>query len=297
MKNTLFVVAMIATTLFLTACEKITGEAASPPTITAQGFHIDTVLEGKVGQFGSVRLRIECPAGIHKLQITERSYDIDLASTPERDHFQFFDLDSRVLLSKDVTLDFQNYINQKLNQPGDYTFNVAVTDKDDRVVHTNINVRLQETEMQTEPAQSKLPSSEIQQTRPESAPVKTGRFEITRIGPREIEGDETFGLAWKTVDEIQVTIRVRKHESGASKLSQFSSAEYDNVVTEDNLGNLLAYAEDRDAIVFDTANNAAAGKVLGVVNSGKPYLLKSHQSTTVLSEVGTTVTISGEYKY
>ena len=127
--------------------------------------------------------------------------------------------------------------------------------------------------------------------------MKTGRFEITRIGPREIEGDETFGLAWKTVDEIQVTIQVRKHESGASKLSQFSSAEYDNVITEDNLGNLLAYAEDQDAIAFDTANNAAAGKVLGVVNSGKSYLLKSHQSTTVLSEVGTTVTISGEYKY
>ncbi len=116
-------------------------------------------------------------------------------------------------------------------------------------------------------------------------------------GGKIYTGNSTFGLAWKTVDEIQVTIRVRKHESGASKLSQFSSAEYDNVITEDNLGNLLAYAEDQEDIVLDTANNAAAGKVLGVVNSGKPYLLKSHQSTTVLSEVGTTVTISGEYKY
>jgi hypothetical protein len=297
MKHLSVTVLIIVLTFTLTACEKLTGQTPSPPTITAQGFYIDSIQEGTVGQFGSLRLRVECPAGIQKLQITERSYDVDLASTPDRSHFQFFDLDRRVLLNRDVTLDFQNYINQKLQQDGEYTISIVVTDKEEQSTQAKVLIRLQAPAVESEAVPSDGAPPETSPAQPGSAPLKTGQFEIKRIGPREIEGGKTFGLAWKTIDEIQVTIRVRKQDVGASKLARLSLSDYDNAITQDHLEELLTYADDQEHIDFDTANNAAAGKVLGVVNLGKSYLLKSHHSTTVLSEVGTTVTLSGEFKY
>ena len=133
---------------------------------------------------------------------------------------------------------------------------------------------------------------------PRSSPnVKTGHFEIHRIGAREIEGDETFGLTWKTIDAIHVTIRVQKKELGASKLASFSANEYEGVKTQARLEQTLALAEGQEYVDFNTARNAASGEVLGVVNSDKLYLLKSSESSTTLSDTGTTVTLKGEYKY
>ena len=312
MKIVPLVIVMIASAIALGACDKFTEKAASPPTITAQGFQIGTPQEGVMGHFGSLRVRIECPAGIQKLRIKERSYDIDLASTPERAHFQLFSLDRRVLLNKDVTLDFQNYINQKLQQPGEYTFSMEVTDKQDQTEKATVVVRVLERAIASAPepaesvplvpAPSESTSSNQSRTATQpsqsgSAPVKTGQFEIQRIGPHEIEGNETFGLAWKTIDPIHVTIRVRKQHSGASKLTSLTVDDYENVVTQDNLKQVLAFVEDQEHVDFNTANNAASGTVLGVVNLGKSYLIKSNQSTTTLSDTGTTVTLTGEYKY
>lgn len=296
----------IITAVLFAGCDKFTGQVAVPPSITAQGFKIDTAQEGEVGRFGSLRVRIEAPAGIEKLQITERSYEVDLATTPERDHFDLFDLDRRVMLNKDVTLDFQNYINRKLTQPGDFTLAINVTDKNDRTAQTNIVIRLAAPTVESTPTPSTHPEADhpeadkqqpTSQSETESLNVKTGRFEINRIGTHEIEGDETFGLAWKTIDPIHVTIRVRKKESGASKLARFSANDYDSVDTQASLEQMLALAEGLEHIDFNTANNAALGKVLGVINSDKVYLLKSTQSSTALSDMGTTVTLTGEYKY
>lgn len=291
----------IITAVLFAGCDKFTEQVMDPPSITAQGFEIDTAQEGEVGTFGNLRVRIEAPAGIEKLQITERSYDVDLATTPERGHFNLFDLDRRVLLNKDVTLDFQSYINRKLNKPGDYTLAINVTDKSDKTAHANILVRLTASVVESAPTPSPNPEADTQQptsqSETESLNVKTGRFEINRIGTHEIEGDETFGLAWKTIDPIHVTIRVRKKESGASKLASFSTNDYDSVDTQASLEQMLVFAKGKEHIDFNTANNAALGKVLGVINSDKVYLLKSTQSSTALSDLGTTVTLTGEYKH
>ena len=294
-------VVVLAALFALVSCDKFTTDSSTPaPTITAQGFNIATVQEGSVGQFGSLRLRIESPGRIDKLQIKERSYQVDLATTPERAHFKLFGIERKPLYSRDVTLDLQNYINQKLEQAGEYTIVVEVTDKLGQITNTNILIKLDQpepgpaVEVEPEPEQT---TTEPAQSSIESAPVQTGHFEILRIGPREIEGSKVFGLTWKTVDEILVTIRVRKKDGGASKLAGLSAKDYDNVITNRHLSQLLESVEDKDYMDFDTANNAGVNIVLGVVNLGKPYLIKTGETSTELSELGTTVTLRGEYKF
>ena len=292
-------VVVLAALFALVSCDKFTTDSSAPaPTITAQGFSIESLQEGSVGQFGSLRLRIESPGRIDKLQIKERSYHIDLATTPERAHFKLFGIERKPLYSRDVTLDLQSYVNEKLEQPGEYTIMVEVTDKLGQITNTNILIKLG----QPEPERAVEPEPEQTKTEParssiDSAPVQTGHFEILRIGPREIEGNKVFGLTWKTVDEILVTIRVRKREGGASKLAGLSTKDYDNVISNRHLNQLLESVEDKDHLDFDTANNAGVNIVLGVVNLGKPYLIKTSETSTELSELGTTVTLRGEYKF
>jgi hypothetical protein len=300
MKKVLLAIFVTVSTMIVGACDKLTQTDTSPPVITAQGFEIETTQLGKVSEYGSLRVRVESPAGIDHLQIKERSYDIDLATTPEREHFQLFGLDRRVRLSKDITLDFQKYINQKLQQPGEYTFTIEVTDKQQQTQTARLAVRLTSSaaEPVTEPEESAPAEQSLLGSEPASSmSIKTGQFEIQRIGPREIGGEKTFGLAWKTVDALHVTIRVRKKESGASKLASLTAYDYAKVETQDGLKQLLLSAQDQDYVDFNTANSAAAGIVLGVINLGKPYLLKSTQSATSLSDTGTTVTLNGDYKY
>lgn len=298
-------IVVFITSFLLTACDQLTTETSAPaPTITAQGFHIESAQEGRVGQFGSLRLRIESPGRVDKLQIRERSYHVDLASTPERAHFNLFGIERKPLHSQDVTLDFQNYVNQKLLQAGEYTIQIEVADKLAQVTKTNILIRLSEPEIAPEPTKTDPVQPGVESSSPkpgseqlESAPVKTGHFEIQRIGPREIEGEKVFGLTWKTVDAVYVTIRVRKNEAGATKLASLSTSDYDSAVTVNNLTQLLESAQDQKYVDFSTANNAGADKVLGVINQGTPYIVKTNQSMTVLSALGTTVTLKGEYKY
>ncbi|MEJ2180266.1 MAG: hypothetical protein P8Y28_07470 [Gammaproteobacteria bacterium] len=292
-------VVVLAALFALVSCDKFTTDSSAPaPTITAQGFSIESVQEGSVGQFGSLRLRIESPGRIDKLQIKERSYHVDLATTPERAHFKLFGIERKPLYSRDVTLDLQSYINQKLEHSGEYTIVVEVTDKLGQITNTNIFIKLDQpesaVEVEPKPEQTK---PEPAQSSIDSAPVQTGHFEILRIGPREIEGNKVFGLTWKTVDEILVTIRVRKREGGASKLAGLSTKDYDNVITDRHLNQLLESVEDKDNVDFDTANNTGVNIVLGVVNLGKPYLIKTSETSTELSELGTTVTLRGEYKF
>lgn len=301
MKRTSLLMVVFFTSLVLAACDQLTTDKTAPtPSITAQGFHIESVQEGIVGQFGSLRLRIESPGRIDKLQIKERSYQIDLATTPERAHFNLFGIERKPLLSQDVTLDFQNYINQKLEKTGEYTILVEVIDKLGQVSKVNIVVLLQEPTLIPEPAKSE-PAQSPEQSKVESieeaASLKTGHFEIQRIGPREVEGGKVFGLTWKTINEIFVTIRVRKKDEGATKLAGLSASDYDNVVTGIHLNQLLESVPDKDYVDFETANNAGVDQVLGVVNLGKAYVIKTSQSITELSSLGTTVTLKGEYKY
>ncbi|MDH3983516.1 MAG: hypothetical protein OEV02_04895, partial [Gammaproteobacteria bacterium] len=52
-----------------------------------------------------------------------------------------------------------------------------------------------------------------------------------------------------------------------------------------------------DAIDFDTANAAATGQVLAVRNEDQHFILKASASETFLTDAGTTVVVTGRYKY
>ncbi|MDH5649458.1 MAG: hypothetical protein OEY67_07350 [Gammaproteobacteria bacterium] len=255
-------------------------ESLPSPKITAQGFSLDETQEGVLGKYQSIRVRIETTGHIQKLVIKERSYEIDLATTPERDHYPLFGIDKKALLHTDVTLDFQNYINRKLTEPGEYTFVIAVTDRKNQAATKILLVR--------------VVAPKEESTR---RPVETGRFHLKREGRSLVQGGDTFGIAWKTFDEIKVAIRVSKAEGGAKKLARFNREDYAQVVTRGDLDAKIKQASDVDYIEFDTANGAASGKVFGVARLGKYYILRTDRSATSLSSIGTTVMISGEYKY
>ena len=263
--------------VLLTACDQYKS-GKSPPQITSQGFIIQDIQKGTVGKFSGLRLRIESPARIKNLIIKERSYEVDLATTPERSHFKLFGLQKKPLFHTDVTLDFQNYINQKLNIEGAYEFSIEVVDKNEQSEKARIDIILEKT-----PAIF--------------TPVETGSFKLQREGKNELNESENFGVTWKTIDAVKVTIQIEKAAGGASKLVRFSEVDYENMFSKEELEKRIVAANDMAIIVFDTANNAAAYEVVGLANQDEFYLLKINLSDTFLSHVGTTVTLNGEYKF
>ena len=268
---------LILSAVFLLSCSDLDGDRP-PPLITAQGFAIETTQEGLVSQFSDLRLRIESAARIQNLHIKERSFDVDLATTPERGNFQLFGIKSKALQHTDITLDFKNYINQKLTTEGDYQFLINVKDKKGQTANTVLKVRLM--------------SSDTSKT-----PIETGQFMMQREGRGDVDNGETFGISWKTIDEINVTIRISKAEGGASKLARFTNAEYDRLDIKEDLREWINVARDLDQVEFDCSDNAAQGQVLGINNLANYYLLRILNSCSSLSDSGTKVTLTGEYKY
>ena len=272
-----FLTLIFLSATILMACDQY--DTAKPaPQITAQGFIIDKVQNGTIGQFGNLRLRIESMGRIEKLIINERSYQVDLATTPEKNHLELFGLQKRPYSYTDVTLDLQNYINKKLVQAGDYEFTIEVIDKKNQAAHTTLRLT-------------------VEQIKGETTTIETGNFQLQREGKDLVSGSDKFGITWKTIDEIKVTIRISKADNGASKLASFNVEDYDRLTTKEELTQELISASDLVKIEFDTSNNAAAHEVIGITNQGKHYLLKTNLSKTLLSHIGTTVTLNGEYKY
>ena len=273
-KNHLFILLI---SIFLQSCSDVNSEKPAPE-ITAQGFIIEEMQEGFAGKFGELKLRIESAGRVKGLYIKERSYEVDLASTRERSHFGLFGIEKKALLRTDVTLNFQNYINQKLEQPGEYEFSLEVVDKKDQSSKTLLKIL-------------------VLKPKDASTPIESSRFLLQRNGKSIVAGAERFGITWKTIDRIKVTISVTKANGGASKLARFSAIDYEQLTSKEALSKVINAADDMDNIVFDTANNAAADQILGISNLGKYYMLKTKQSTTSLSSVGTMVSLNGEYKF
>ena len=275
---------LVLSTILLLSCSDF-GADKSPPLITAQGFEIEVTQEGVVSEFTNLRLRIESEERIQQLNITERSFEVDLATTPEREHFPLFGIENVVLQHSDITLDFQNYINQKLTTEGDYQFLISVEDKKGQTANTVLKVRL------------KSPGISVPPVEVSKAPIETDQFMMQREGRGNIDNGEPFGIIWKTTDKINVTIRVSKAEGGASKLASFTSADYNRLDVKEDLSDWMNVARDLKQIEFDSSNNAARDQVLGISNLGNYYLLRVLKSNSSLSDLGTKVTLNGEYKF
>lgn len=253
-----------------------------PPEITAQGFDITEVQQGPLGDFGRIRVRFEVPDRIEDLYIKERSYDVDLAKTPETAHFPLFGLERQVRQMTDVTLNFQNYINEKLDAEGEYVFELRVTDRSGRSASAKLRVRV-------------VAAPRVERE-PGDAAVETAPFRFTRIGASAVSGADDFGITWKTIESTRVVIELTKQKPGAEKLVELTPSDYDEVRSKRQLARKTS-GGDTPALHLSSANGKAAGSVFAVVNRQVPYLLKVTSSSTSLSEVGTTVTLIGEYKY
>jgi hypothetical protein len=254
------------------------GQQAAAPRLTAQGFVISEPQAGVTGQFAPLRLRIESSARINSLRIQERSYDVDLVTTPERDHYALFGLDKRVQLQQDITLNFQTYINRKLTEVGDYQFDIEVTDKKGRSSKALLQISVQ-------------PDPAI------TPPIETGEFKLLREGKGDVKQAAPFGVTWKTIDATRVTIQIRKVENGASKLARFDYSDYSGLTNKPQLAARMQAAEGVEVIEFPTAFDDAHHEVFGIENQGNYYLLCVCKSKTDLSNIGTTVYLTGEYKY
>lgn len=262
----------------------VQANASVVPEITSQGFRIDVEQYGILGRFERIRIRVEAPERIDVLSIRERSYEVDLASTPERSHFPLFGLESRPRSRKDVTLDFQNYINAKIDSEGRYEIHIRVIDEKRQSASAVLMINVGREETKNEVSDM-------------AVSVETASFTLRRVGSGDVQGEADFGLTWKTIESIQVTIQLARSELGAAKLVDLRPSDYEGIRTKAQLNQRVADAEGVEQIRLPAANDKAAGRVFAVVSRDEPYILKVERSETRLTPLGTTVTLNGKYKH
>lgn len=284
-----FLLRVVPIVLFGLVCsrEVLTAETGAPEII-AQGFDMAVPQEGRVGKFGRLRVRIEASERINKLYIRERSYEVDLATTLDQGNYHLFGLEKRVRRYKDVTLDFRNYINEKIGAPGKYQFVIQVNDDKGGTATADLTITVA-----AEAAKKK------QQTDVNVAPMKTGRFRFERAGPGKVQGAADFGISWKTVDEIKVVIRISVLKKGYSMTDGLLAAQYEKISDASAL-DFRRVADKQPGfatyIEVPTARNAAAGRVMAIDMPDRYCMMKVNRSETSLSEIGTTVVLQGEFK-
>jgi hypothetical protein len=238
---------------------------------------------GLLGDFGRLRVRFEAPHRIEQLTVKERSYEVDLARTPETGHLPLFGLKAQVRQVTDVTLNLEKYINKKTDSEGLYTFEFRVTDRKGKTASARLRIKVV-----SPPSDQKERTEEV---------VETSAFEITRIATHHVTGAEAFGITWTTVESEGVVIKLTKSGDGAGKLVTIAPAAYAAVTTREELSKAIENGTEMPALRLETANNTAAGAVFGVINEGAPYLLSVTESDASSSPQGTTVRLLGEYKH
>jgi len=274
------------------------GDDAPAPSLTAQGFPIAQAQASTLGDFGDLELRVQAPAGIESLRIVERSYEVDLASSPEPAHFPLFGLERRVWSRGDVTLNFRGYIDQKLTEAGEYAFQIRVVDRRSREASATLRVVVQPAgEPAVDEATTPAVEAEPPPQRPSAAAVETGVFRLQRIGAGPVLGGDAFGLTWKTIEAHSVVIRLTRSDGGARGLARIQDSDYEAVDTGDELERIVRAIGLQASLDLTTANDAAAGAVLAVAHRDGGYLLQTDRSETSLSELGTTVTLHGRFKH
>lgn len=258
--------------------------ASAQPEITAQGFDIAERQSGTLGAFPRLRVRFEVPNRIAELHVKERSYEVDLATTPEADHLPLFGLRRQVRQATDVTLNFQSYINNKLEASGPYEFQLEVVDRRGNSASATLLVMLEDAKQQTE-------------TTSDAADIlDTTQFRAVRVGQNDVSRPAGLPLRWKTVESNRVVIKLEP-DAPDDYFFPLPAEDFTNMKTRSQLAATARSAEKQSALEIPTAANRGAGRVFGLVSSETPVLLRITRSGTSLSEVGTTVVLEGEYKH
>ena len=263
------------------------GTEPTQPVITAQGFDIVEPREALPGAMANVRLRLEAPEKIDSIWITEGNFRADLAKTLDKDIFGQFGLEQRPYSQSDVTVNFRNYVNEKLTEPGAYRIDVEVIDHRGQSVSGQVLINIRSPNDSAAKSATAVPEPV----------VATGDFALRRIGPGGVSGSEPFGITWRTIDPIKVTIRLKASSNGATKIARLDPIDFQRAQTRAELVEIVDRCTSTDAIDFDTANAAATGQVLAVRNEGRRFILQASASKTFLTDAGTTVVVTGRYKY
>lgn len=274
-------------TFFVFSVLSLSAVTASPtPEITSQGFSAAEQQVGVIGKFPRLRVRIEVPEGLKVLRMQERSYDVDLAATRDRENLQLFGLVQPPRLSHDVTLNLQNYINEKLHSKGAYVFHILVTDRNNITVEKEMLIEVQEAVPDEKPAVDN-----------EKRLLQSLPFSLQRTGAGPVMNGNLFGLQWKNTDTKYVAIKVTTSEKYNTRFVRLDQKYFDGLETIDQLTQVIADHEETEAVVLVTSGNKAADQVFSVRRGHKLYLLKVVESSAYPSAEGTKVILSGYYKH
>ncbi len=258
---------------------------AKKPEITAQGFSAELPQTGLVGDYPRIRIRIEATDRIKELIIKERSYEVDLASTRDKYNLYLFGLEKTPRSYTDVTLNLQNYINERIETEGEYEFHILVADRNDNIVEKKVYMH------------AHIEAPEQEPTIAEDARLlQTESFTLQRIGTGPVDGARLFGIDWQNIDNTNVHIRISKIEGSDPQFAVLDESDFDNLQTIDQLMQRVAGLEKTGAVVLATGSNRAAGEVFSVINGDKHYLLKITSSSAYPSDRGTIVTVKGHFK-
>ena len=256
------------------------------PSITAQGFAMETTHSAAAGQFEQVRVRIEAPERIETLLISQDAFEADLATTPDRSLFDLFGLDKRPLSAFDVTLDFAPFMNSRLVVPGSYRIGIIVIDRKGGRSSASISVAVIGDEADEAP-----PPAETDR----SPPLMESEAVFRRQGSGNVENDGFSGLDWFTVEPINVTIRLRAVESGAT-LHRLAASSWSAAATRDRLATILADSTPLAYVDIPTARGQAAATLIALGGEGGNVMIRLTGSTTSVSSAGTTVTLTASVR-
>jgi len=267
------------------ACTQ-SGPAPSAPVITAQGFDIADARVAPVSAFGDVRLRLEVSGKIDSIGVTERAFSSDLARTLDTNLFRLFGLDQRPYSRSDVTLNLRKYINERITEAGVYQIEIIVTDYLGQSSSQRIAIDARD-------------AADVEADEPREIAetwAEIGDFVFRRVGRGDVSGADPFGITWKTVDPIRVTIRLAGAADGATKIARIDASDFREARTRAEVEEIVDRCVEDEMIEVDTARAAAAGEVFAVVNDEQRFLLEAFASETTLTDAGTTVVVAGRYK-
>ena len=264
----------------------LVASASENPSITAQGFAMNTTLSAAAGEFERVGVRIEAPERIAKLQISQDGFEAELAMTPNRDLFALFGLDDRPLNAFDITLDFAPYMNSRFTEPGTYRIDIVVIDRKGGRSDASVSAAvIGEEDEEAEQADDVAGSPRLE----EYAAV------FRREGAGEVDSDGVPGLDWVTIEPINVTIRLRAVAPNTT-LHQLSASSWSAVTTQDHLATALAQTPSLNYVDLRAARGQATDTVIGMVGNGGNTFIRLTGSTTSVSSAGTTVTLTANVR-
>jgi hypothetical protein len=177
----------------------------------------------------------------------------------------------------------------------------VVSDREQQTVEETLRILVRaetpETDSNLEPSPPETqPARPLEPSASTKTLMHTAPFRLERVGPGRVVGGEEFGVTWKTIDSVLVVIRLRGSEFEESRFARLEPSAFASIDTREKFVQILGSAETLASLDLTTAVDNAAGAVFAIVQPDESFLLRADHSTTTLSDLGTTVTLTGRYK-